>query len=283
MPVHRPASRWGSSPPRTFLQSKLCNNISSLAAAAPQWEFNPIDPNLSQFTANVSWVWVLPEQGPDAPNGVPEGSGTFTTASAAAMEPGGSVESLCTAPFPFSSWEIPSPPIVAAVTPSRAARGGGTFTIVGDNLFPTLVDAVLLGGNPLNSANFSVGFDDNGNGKVDVHGAGQRCARAKSRTGWDNPRCYVGQQRHHRHHAISGGRSAVGHRPPLPMVASLGHTTGTRSPRWGQCALKSTLAGVAALFLQAQLKRVSAPSDDRPSGRPNWPRHKGVIVMPPGL
>jgi hypothetical protein len=58
--------------------------------------------------------------------------------------------------------------VVTAVDPQDVSRGGGTFTIIGENLYPMVIDAVLLGGNALDSANFQPGFDDDGNGEIDV-------------------------------------------------------------------------------------------------------------------
>lgn len=68
--------------------------------------------------------------------------------------------------------------MITSVDPTSARRGGGSFRILGEQMYPSIVADVLLGGDPLNSSNF-VPIDDT-EIKVVVPG-GQRLGATLSR------------------------------------------------------------------------------------------------------
>ena len=59
----------------------------------------------------------------------------------------------CPVPYPFGEWTVDDP-VVSSVNPTSAAVGGGTFSIQGENFFPSIVSAVLLAGDALPATNF---------------------------------------------------------------------------------------------------------------------------------
>ena len=68
------------------------------------------------------------------------------------------LQSLCVVPTPFETWDVGAPE-VTGVQPERVRRGGGSFLILGKQMYPGIVSDVLLGGDPLDPANF-VTIDD---------------------------------------------------------------------------------------------------------------------------
>jgi hypothetical protein len=60
-----------------------------------------------------------------------------------------------TVPVPFGQTLELDPPLITAINP-KTVTGGSIFTINGANFFPSLVQGVLIGGNALDPANFTV-------------------------------------------------------------------------------------------------------------------------------
>jgi hypothetical protein len=95
------------------------------------------------------------------PNGEPSGELLFTFRSFMQITSAFKQVDLngqCAFYAPFPSWTVTNPQITE-VDPTRVHRGGGTFLIVGSQLYPSIVSSVLLGGDPLPAPNV-VPLDD---------------------------------------------------------------------------------------------------------------------------
>jgi hypothetical protein len=130
-------------------------NQSNIATWTPQWTFTPQSSTTNTvFEFNPTWLWYIPQ---DAyPSGGPdlgqEISFTNNPRLLANNTDVGSLDQTCNVPFPFSVWTI-GPPLLTSLSPTSTTSNGGTFDIIGQNLYPGVVVAVLIGGITLPSNN----------------------------------------------------------------------------------------------------------------------------------
>jgi hypothetical protein len=138
-------------------------NTPNLAGATPIWTFRPVTsvPG-TLFDTLTSFLWIVDRE--VYPNGG-EGIDNISSLFEARIRPKASQEEAflrlhgqCEFPVPFPTWEVTAPQI-ASVDPKSVRRGGGSFLILGEQMYPSIVSNVLLGGNALPSANF-VTLDD---------------------------------------------------------------------------------------------------------------------------
>jgi len=109
----------------------------------------------STLTFYNHWIWQVPLTAYAAG----QTSIEFATASNLFEEdPVLMVNLTSTVPTPFGDVFSLQPPRVASVSTSRVAEGQ-TFKIIGSGLYPSLVTAVLIGGQPLAAGNFQVVSD----------------------------------------------------------------------------------------------------------------------------
>jgi hypothetical protein len=134
----------------------IIQNTSNLVGAFPEWSFIPttLVPN-TLFDVATSFLWVIDRD--IYPNGG-EGATELFSFFDAAIQGVLDLQGQCYFPLPFPTWEV-GPPEITRVEPPVVSRGGGSFLIIGEQMYPSIVDNVLLGGDALNSANF-VPVDD---------------------------------------------------------------------------------------------------------------------------
>ncbi len=133
-------------------------NISTPLNGVAGWQFYPQRAvgGLLYSTAE-SWVWyidrdVYPDSGENLNELFSEyGAGIFGNHPLLHGD-------YCGFPPPFPTFVVGDPHI-DSVEPAKTYRGGGTFLIHGEQMYPGIVSAVLLGGDPLAPANF-VSLDD---------------------------------------------------------------------------------------------------------------------------
>lgn len=131
-------------PPVTIL------NGANLASATTAWDFRPANPLAGVlYDTSENWVWFVDRDvyGP-TPNDVPEVL-FFSTAATDTT----SVSDTCAFPPPFRTFTV-APPVITNADPATVQRGGGTFLIRGERMYPGIVSNVLLGGDALPTSNF---------------------------------------------------------------------------------------------------------------------------------
>jgi hypothetical protein len=140
-------------------------NISNLPEANPQWEFLPQNlPVGADFGVNPTWTWFIPR---DAYPSGGTGSGeiqidnfsSFLTNMNGELFIQGALDQYYNVPFPFSTWTV-NPPVLTALTTTSGTTistpisiNSGVFLINGQNLYPSSVVAVLIGGIALPMSN----------------------------------------------------------------------------------------------------------------------------------
>jgi hypothetical protein len=144
-------------PPVTIL------NRANLIAANLNWQFQPANATHALYSTTTSHLWTIPRSvyAHVYPNGEPSGELLFTFRSFMQITSAFKQVDLngqCAFYAPFPSWTVTNPQITE-VDPTRVHRGGGTFLIVGSQLYPSIVSSVLLGGDPLPAPNV-VPLDD---------------------------------------------------------------------------------------------------------------------------
>lgn len=135
-------------------------NESNLGSALATWFFRPVSPNPSTlFDVATSFLWLV---GRDVYPDGGEGGGELLSIFQSAINPDGQSvlqsNGQCVFPQPFPTWDVEAPHITS-VEPEMVKRGGGSFLIHGEQMYPSIVSDVLLGGNALPTANF-VTLDD---------------------------------------------------------------------------------------------------------------------------
>ena len=139
-------------------------NTANLGTAVPQWTFAPANPIRNVlFDTGMAFLWIVERDIYPDPNGGEEGTELFSFFDSLIGPPSGgtsfvTLEGTCEFPVPFPTWDVTDPEI-DRVEPMDVRRGGGAFRILGAQMYPSLVSDVLLGGDPLNTANF-VPIDD---------------------------------------------------------------------------------------------------------------------------
>ncbi len=134
----------------------VITNSSHLIKATPEWYFRPASPDPGEvYSTKESWVWVVDRDVyPDAKYI----SGVATQFGASILPTYLFSSGQCSFPTPFPTWDVGAPHI-SSVEPTSTYRGGGTFIIHGEQLYPGIISNVLLGGDPLPLSNF-VPIDD---------------------------------------------------------------------------------------------------------------------------
>ena len=125
-------------------------NTSSLEAATTSWEFRPANPLARVlYDTAENWVWFVDRDvyGP-TPNDIPEVL-FFSTAATDTT----TASDVCAFPPPFRTFTV-APPVITSADPATVQRGGGTFLIRGERMYPGIVTNVLLGGDALPTSNF---------------------------------------------------------------------------------------------------------------------------------
>jgi hypothetical protein len=125
-----------------------------LSYGIPEWLFSSNNSNLNQMTINDSWIWIVPfgDYSPGqtylpilahADVGPVTGPTTYD------------FDYTFNAPLPFGDTFQLQKPVVSGVNVPTVAPGG-EFTITGSAFYPFLVDGVVIGGQALGPASFSV-------------------------------------------------------------------------------------------------------------------------------
>ncbi len=138
-------------PPVTIL------NTSNLASATPSWTFQQANPvRNALFDTATGFLWFIDR---DIYESTGEEINELFSFFDASISPNFvTVHGTCGYPLPFPTFEVGAPQ-VTSVDPTSVQRGGGTFLIRGEQMYPGIVSNVLLGGDALPSANF-VPIDD---------------------------------------------------------------------------------------------------------------------------
>jgi hypothetical protein len=125
-------------------------NTSSLEAATTSWEFRPANPLARVlYDTAENWVWFVDRDVyGNTPNDIPEVL-FFSTAATDST----SASDVCAFPPPFRTFTV-APPVITSADPANVQRGGGTFLIRGERMYPGIVSNVLLGGDALPTSNF---------------------------------------------------------------------------------------------------------------------------------
>jgi hypothetical protein len=143
-------------PPVTILNSP------NLSTAIPQWNFFPASFPQALYSPATAHVWLIPRSVYEQvfPNGENIGQLLFFYDSVMQIDSVNTVRlgGQCALPTPFPTWTVTNPTITG-VEPASVRRGGGSFEIVGTQLYPSIVSSVLLGGDQLPAANV-VPLDD---------------------------------------------------------------------------------------------------------------------------
>jgi len=141
-------------PPVTIL------NQTNLGSALAMWNFSPVSANPSTlFDVATSFLWLVSRDlYPDGGEGGGELMSLFQSAIIPSSQETLRLYGQCVFPLPFPTWEVDAPQI-ASVEPVIVKRGGGSFLIHGEQMYPSIVSDVLLGGNALPASNY-VTLDD---------------------------------------------------------------------------------------------------------------------------
>lgn len=141
-----------SVPPLTIL------NTTSLAGGGASWLFNPANPQsgvlYSFATSHLVRIPRSAYENAGYNDGVPTGELVLSFYANGPYL----VNGVCGFHPPFTAWTVTNPEITA-IDPASVKRGGGTFTIVGSQMYPGIVSDVLLAGDALPSSNV-VPLDD---------------------------------------------------------------------------------------------------------------------------
>lgn len=136
-------------PPITIL------NTSSLTGASAAWEFHTQRHPQRRvlYTFPMSFLWYIDRDGyPGDGNDVTElSTRVFATMH---MPKYISYGARCEFPPPFPTFDVGAPEITG-VEPKSAQANGGTFAILGSQMYPGIVSSVLLGGDALPVDNYA--------------------------------------------------------------------------------------------------------------------------------
>lgn len=135
-------------PPMTIL------NQANLSTASPRWTFSPANPQTHViYSMGTGFVWSIDR---DVYDKVSDSINSLGFQVQVAIYPiFGAGGWRCEVPPPFATWDV-NPPVITSLEPTSVHRGGGTFLIHGSRMYPGIVSDVLLGGDPLNPANFAL-------------------------------------------------------------------------------------------------------------------------------
>lgn len=123
----------------------------NLGVSAAIWTFTSTGGSVGEMTLNDSWIWLVPfaDYKPDQTT-QPMSGNAFV-----GLPLGYQVHDSITIPLPFGrNFQLTSP-TVSGVS-ETTVKPGEIFTIEGSAFYPSLVQGVLIGGQPLNPSNFSV-------------------------------------------------------------------------------------------------------------------------------
>jgi hypothetical protein len=134
-------------PPTTILN----NSVNPL----PAWQFHRQNTSGSTYDPQTSWFWTVPWD--DYADGGSGSSGRLQFNSALVMGDDFVGESACSVPYPFEGILEVGEPVITSVEPENV-HPGQKFTITGAQLYPGMVNAILLGGDSVGASNFT----DNG-------------------------------------------------------------------------------------------------------------------------
>jgi hypothetical protein len=125
--------------------------LPTLSAASPNWTFTPTNGAIPEATVFDSWIWQVPF------TAYAKNQTTFNfvgTAIAATPKDDPTATAVSNIPLPFGdTFQLGSPKVTGVSTPT--VKPGDSFTIEGQALYPSTVQAVLIGGQALNTANFT--------------------------------------------------------------------------------------------------------------------------------
>jgi hypothetical protein len=117
--------------------------------------------NNQAFVIDNHWIWEIDfNEYLLGQNSIQFTSGAFLTAQPILLSPQYSVNldgAVNVVPFPFNAFTVEEP-TVTSVNPTTVLVGGtnsGTFDILGGGLYPSLIQDVLIGGNPLQTGNYT--------------------------------------------------------------------------------------------------------------------------------
>jgi hypothetical protein len=125
------------------------HNLSALSSGEAFWEFHPANPRPNVlYSVAASWVWYVDRAGyGNTPNEIRNVFSNFMFGSTQTLGAG-----VCGFPPPFPTFSVGAPEI-DSVNPEAVQRGGGTFLIHGEHMYPGILRNVLLGGDALSPAN----------------------------------------------------------------------------------------------------------------------------------
>jgi len=131
--------------------------LNNSANPLPAWEFQRQNTAGTDFTPQTSWFWTVPW---DAyADGGAGSTGRLEFTSQLEMRGEGELgdfvaEFACAVPYPFEGILDVGQPTITSVSPTTVQRGQ-KFTITGSDLYPGLVNAILLGGTSVSDTNFT--------------------------------------------------------------------------------------------------------------------------------
>lgn len=118
----------------------------------PAWSFRRQNTAGEDYNPQTSWFWTVPwDAYADGGAGT---TGRLEFTSQLAMGGDFVAEFVCAVPYPFEGILDVGEPTITSVSPTTVQRGQ-KFTITGSELYPGLVNAILLGGTSVGDANFT--------------------------------------------------------------------------------------------------------------------------------
>jgi hypothetical protein len=129
----------------------LNNSVNPL----PAWQFHRQNTAGNTYGPQTSWFWTVPWG--DYADGGAGSKGRMQFTSALTMGNDFVGETACSVPYPFEGILQVGAPVITSVEPQNV-HPGQKFTITGAQLYPGMVNAILLGGDSVGDSNFT----DNG-------------------------------------------------------------------------------------------------------------------------
>jgi hypothetical protein len=127
----------------------------NLAAGTTNWLFISNNGNLPQITVTDSWIWRVPFKDYSPGQTQLPFTGYVVVGPVVGPTTYQVEDNTASAPIPFGDTFQLANPVVSGVSAPTVAPGG-KFTITGSAFYPSLVESVLIGGQPLSTANYSV-------------------------------------------------------------------------------------------------------------------------------
>jgi hypothetical protein len=125
--------------------------LPQLSDSTPTWTFTPTNGSIPEATLYDSWIWQVPF------NDYAPGQTTFNFVGGVYATVGANTQSTSVVlhvPLPFGdTFQLGSPKVTGVST--LTVKPGDSFTIEGQALYPSTVQAVLIGGQALSTANFT--------------------------------------------------------------------------------------------------------------------------------